>query len=101
MITILDYGAGNVRSVINAIEKIGASVHVATGPADIERAEKLVFPGVDAIWRKAHLGRILGSSLKLRPCDFRHSVHSGQVLGSQSWLIPAGTDIVNMQWLSG
>ena len=46
MITILDYGAGNVRSVINAIEKLGASVHVAAGPADIERAEKLVFPGV-------------------------------------------------------
>ena len=46
MITILDYGAGNVRSVINAIEKAGAGVHVATGPADIEGAEKLVFPGV-------------------------------------------------------
>lgn len=46
MITLLDYGAGNVRSVINAIEKLGASVRVAAGPADIERAEKLVFPGV-------------------------------------------------------
>src|SRR6056297_684649 len=46
MITLLDYGAGNVRSVINAIEKLGAPVHVAAGPRDIEKAEKLVFPGV-------------------------------------------------------
>jgi glutamine amidotransferase/cyclase len=46
MITILDYGAGNVRSVINAIEKLDASVRVAQGPDEIEAAEKLVFPGV-------------------------------------------------------
>ncbi|MFO7839943.1 MAG: imidazole glycerol phosphate synthase subunit HisF [Desulfosalsimonadaceae bacterium] len=46
MITLLDYGAGNVRSVINAIEKAGGSVRVAAGPRDIEVAEKLVFPGV-------------------------------------------------------
>ncbi len=46
MITLLDYGAGNVRSVINAIEKVGESVHIVAGPHDIESAEKLVFPGV-------------------------------------------------------
>jgi len=46
MITLLDYGAGNVRSVINAIEKLGETVCVASGPDDIDRAEKLVFPGV-------------------------------------------------------
>ncbi len=46
MITLLDYGAGNVRSVINALEKLGAAVRVADSPDDILRAEKLVFPGV-------------------------------------------------------
>jgi len=46
MITILDYGAGNVRSVINAIEKIGEKVNVADDIDDIMSAEKLVFPGV-------------------------------------------------------
>ncbi|MFP3998831.1 MAG: imidazole glycerol phosphate synthase subunit HisF [Desulfobacterales bacterium] len=46
IITLLDYGAGNVRSVINAIEKLGLQVHTAVGPEDIIRAEKLVFPGV-------------------------------------------------------
>lgn len=46
MITLLDYGAGNVRSVINAIEKLGETVKVAKVLEDLSRAEKLVFPGV-------------------------------------------------------
>jgi len=48
MITLLDYGAGNVRSVINAIESLGETVHVVTSGEDILSAEKLVFPGVGA-----------------------------------------------------
>jgi glutamine amidotransferase/cyclase len=46
MITLLDYGAGNVRSVINAIESLGENVKVVSDPQDIVSAEKLVFPGV-------------------------------------------------------
>lgn len=46
MLTLLDYGAGNVRSVINALEHLGETVHVATSGAEIERATRLVFPGV-------------------------------------------------------
>ncbi len=46
MITVLDYGAGNVRSVRNAIRKLGYEVKHVTSPDDIEQAEKLIFPGV-------------------------------------------------------
>ena len=46
MITLLDYGAGNVRSVINAIESLGEQVKIVKGIEDILSAEKLVFPGV-------------------------------------------------------
>jgi len=46
MITLLDYGAGNVRSVINALESLGESVRLVSTGEDIERAERLVFPGV-------------------------------------------------------
>ena len=46
MIGFLDYGAGNVRSVINAIHKLGHPVKVIRDPQDIRDAEKLVFPGV-------------------------------------------------------
>ncbi len=46
MITLLDYGAGNVRSVVNAIESLGESIKEVKTGEDILRAEKLVFPGV-------------------------------------------------------
>ena len=48
MITLLDYGAGNVRSVINAIESLGDTVTVVKQDEDILSADKLVFPGVGA-----------------------------------------------------
>ncbi len=46
MITLLDYGAGNVRSVINALESLGETVVSVDTGADIDKAERLVFPGV-------------------------------------------------------
>jgi glutamine amidotransferase/cyclase len=46
MITLLDYGAGNVRSVRNAIRRLGYSVRDVTRPEDILDAERLIFPGV-------------------------------------------------------
>lgn len=48
MITLLDYGAGNVRSVINALERLGETVRIVKDGEDIRSAEKLVFPGVGA-----------------------------------------------------
>ncbi|MDR3631084.1 MAG: imidazole glycerol phosphate synthase subunit HisF [Desulfocapsaceae bacterium] len=46
MITLLDYGAGNVRSVRNAIKKLGCEVCDVEKPEDVLQAEKLIFPGV-------------------------------------------------------
>lgn len=45
-VTLLDYGAGNVRSVRNAIKKLGYSIKDVSKPEDILQAEKLIFPGV-------------------------------------------------------
>ena len=46
MISLLDYGAGNVRSVINALEKLGETVNIISSGDEITRADRLVFPGV-------------------------------------------------------
>jgi glutamine amidotransferase/cyclase len=46
MITLLDYGAGNVRSVRNAIRSLGCEVREARSATDILTADKLIFPGV-------------------------------------------------------
>ena len=48
MIALLDYGAGNVRSLFNAIESLGETIKVVESGEDILAAEKLVFPGVGA-----------------------------------------------------
>jgi len=45
---MLDYGAGNVQSVYNAIVSLGYDVHFVEKPSDILQANKLVFPGVGA-----------------------------------------------------
>ena len=46
MVTLLDYGAGNVRSVRNALKKLGVTVKDVKAPEDIISADKLIFPGV-------------------------------------------------------
>jgi glutamine amidotransferase/cyclase len=48
MISLLDYGAGNVRSLRNAIQALGFSLTEITRPDDILKAERLIFPGVGA-----------------------------------------------------
>lgn len=48
MIALIDYGAGNVRSVHKALEAAGAEVALARDPAPIQDAEKIVLPGVGA-----------------------------------------------------
>ncbi len=46
VVTLLDYGAGNVRSVRNALSKLGHTVENVKTAGDILTAEKLIFPGV-------------------------------------------------------
>lgn len=48
MITIVDYGMGNLRSVQKAFERIGAEATIAASPQEVGAAERLVLPGVGA-----------------------------------------------------
>lgn len=45
-VSLLDYGAGNVRSLINALEKLGFEIEFITSPEQIATAQVLLFPGV-------------------------------------------------------
>src|SRR5256885_1784831 len=47
-IAIIDYGMGNLRSVQKAFEEVGASAQVISHPEEIDRAERIVLPGVGA-----------------------------------------------------
>jgi imidazole glycerol phosphate synthase glutamine amidotransferase subunit len=53
MISIFDYGAGNLRSVQNTLDEIGASYQLVSDAASLERASKIVLPGV------GHFGQML------------------------------------------
>jgi glutamine amidotransferase len=46
MIAIIDYGAGNIRSIAKALEFIGATVQVTDDPGAVARAQAVVLPGV-------------------------------------------------------
>jgi glutamine amidotransferase len=48
MIAIIDYNAGNVRSLQFALERLGASSILTADPVQIEAAEKVIFPGQGA-----------------------------------------------------
>ena len=48
MIAIIDYGAGNLRSVTNALVKLGYQPNVTSKPNDVLNAEAVIFPGVGA-----------------------------------------------------
>ncbi len=48
MICIVDYGAGNLRSVQKALEHLGAQAQVSSSAKDIESSDKIILPGVGA-----------------------------------------------------
>ena len=47
-ITIVDYGMGNLRSVGNALRRVGSASTISSDPADVVGADALVLPGVGA-----------------------------------------------------
>ncbi|KJX92746.1 imidazole glycerol phosphate synthase hishf like protein [Zymoseptoria brevis] len=46
VVHLLDYAAGNIRSLVNAIEKLGWQVEWVKSPEDVANAEILILPGV-------------------------------------------------------
>jgi glutamine amidotransferase len=48
MIGIIDYGAGNLRSVNNAVSRLGYRAEITSRADEILRAQAVIFPGVGA-----------------------------------------------------
>jgi glutamine amidotransferase len=60
MIAIIDYGMGNVGSVLNMLRKIGVRACISSAATEIESADKIILPGV------GHFGK---GMLKLQQSD--------------------------------
>ncbi len=48
MTALVDYGVGNLFSLVSSLSKIGAEVTVTSDPCEIKRADKILLPGVGA-----------------------------------------------------
>ena len=118
VIAVVDYQAGNLRSVERALEREGAQALVTSDAGDIQRADALVFPGqgandssmrhlrgkglVDPIKRfieggRPFLGICLGLQLLLERSD--EGVEPGLgVLAGRVRRLPGGLKIPHMGW---
>ncbi len=65
-IAIIDYGAGNLRSVRNALEHVGAHVITVDRPEQLDGAAKIVLPGVGAFGAGINALRAAGFEEPLR-----------------------------------
>lgn len=122
MITIIDYGAGNIRSVQNAFAALGVKCVLSKDKDDLLRADGLVLPGVGAFGYAAKMLRESGVFDTVRECAesgkpllgiclgmqllFSRSEESpgyeglGLIDGSVRQLIAPGLTVPNMGWTS-
>ncbi len=118
MIAIIDYGAGNIRSIEKALEHVGAVVQVTDDPAVVNNARAVVLPGVgsggaamarmtqrgldDAIRQATQQGKpFLGICLGMQLLADHHA--EGEVDGLSLFpgevrRIPHGPKIPHMGW---
>ncbi len=55
MLTVLDYGGGNLKSVVNLLKSFDVPFVLTDKAEKIEQADKLLFPG------QGHFGQVMGS----------------------------------------
>jgi imidazole glycerol-phosphate synthase subunit HisH len=99
MITIVDYGMGNLGSIFNMFKKIGVSSKITADKNEIEKAEKILLPGVGAF--DAAMGKI--NELGFKPLlDYKALEQKiptlGICLGMQ--LLTKGSEEGHLQGLS-
>ena len=83
MITIIDYGMGNLRSVQKGFEKVGAQAEVTSDPDAVTQASKLVLPGVGAFGAAMHGLHRLGLAEPITQAIRRGVPYLGLCLGLQ------------------
>ena len=83
MVGIIDYKAGNIKSVERALAALGCQYIIADKPTDLEKASKLIFPGVgDAQYAMEQL-KLSGFDSFLREKVAQQVPVLGICLGSQ------------------
>ncbi|MEX1139932.1 MAG: imidazole glycerol phosphate synthase subunit HisH [Bacteroidota bacterium] len=115
MIGIIDYGAGNVRSVSNALTTLGVQHFISGDVKELRRASKIIFPGVGEArsamaslertgvteWirsaRVPFLGICLGMQLLFEHTSERETTCLGIMEGAVK-RFPVGVRVPHMGW---
>ena len=83
MIAIINYEAGNLTSVREALFKLGADVRVTQNPQEILQAERVIIPGVGAAGSAFNSLKRLGLDVVIHQVVARNTPVLGICLGSQ------------------
>ena len=90
MITVIDYKAGNLTSVVKTLTYLGAETQVTQDPEFVRRASKIVLPGVGHFQATALLEE-LGITEAVREAMRGGSLFLGVCVGLQ-WLFEGSTE---------
>ncbi|NOY81416.1 MAG: imidazole glycerol phosphate synthase subunit HisH [Kiritimatiellaeota bacterium] len=83
MIVVVDYRAGNLTSVANALGHLGHAHRVTDSPADIAAADRIIFPGVGAAGDAMANLRELGLAAPIREAVTKGKPFLGICIGYQ------------------
>ncbi len=83
MITIVDYDAGNLRSVKRACDAVGIASAISRDPESVVKAERIIFPGVGAAPHAMEVLRSTGLDEALRTAYRKGTPILGICLGTQ------------------
>lgn len=89
-VTVIDYKAGNLTSVLKALRHLGAETEVTDGPASVETAERIVLPGVGHFAATERLDSI-GLTPAIRAAIARGVPFLGICVGMQ-WLYAGSSE---------
>jgi imidazole glycerol-phosphate synthase subunit HisH len=83
MITIVNYGVGNVASLVNMFEHIGADTQLSGDPEVVAKSPQLVLPGVGAFGHAMNILNATGLTEAVRASVAQGGVLLGVCLGMQ------------------
>jgi glutamine amidotransferase len=97
MIAVIDYKAGNLTSVMKALEALGQSATVTADPAVVRRASKVILPGVGH-FQATQLLEETGLTAAVREVIEQGVPFLGICVGLQ-WLFEGSTEAPNIRGL--
>ena len=104
MITIIDYGVGNLNSIRNMLKKIGVDSVISSEPSAIESAEKLILPGIGSYeyGMKKLRGSTFFDTLQQKVLENKTPI-LGVCLGAQLLLNGSeeGEPVAGLGWIEG